>query len=267
VPAARNFEALAGHGVRADVNGSTVLVGGRKLLLDADIELPPALDAVAVGLEAVGRTAFFVTWNGTANGLLAVADTVRDDAAEAVSRLLHMDLDVAMLTGDNTRTAAAIASQLGIARILADVLPGDKVDEIRRLQDQGHTVAMVGDGINDAPALVQADLGIAIGTGTDVAIESSDITLLSAHLDGVPTAIRLARRTYRTILQNLGWAFCYNACAIPLAAIGLLNPIIASATMAFSSVSVVTNSLRLYRFQPASQFPRSTTTAERSPRR
>jgi len=174
---------------------------------------------------------------------------VKPDAADIVERLHRMGLRVAMITGDNARTADAVARRLGIERVLAEVLPADKQAEVAALQAAGEVVAMIGDGVNDAPALVQADLGIAIGTGTDVAIQSSDLTLVRPDLAGVPTAILLSRRIYRTIVQNLGWAFGYNVVAIPLAAAGLLNPIIAGAAMGFSSVSVVTNSLRLLRFR------------------
>jgi heavy metal translocating P-type ATPase len=249
VPAASTFESIAGHGVRATVAERTVWVGSRKLMAGAALTIPAEVEAAATDLEVSGRTAFLVGWDGQARGVLAVADTLKSDAAAAVAELHAMGIGVAMISGDNARTATAIANQVGIDRVLAEVLPADKVAEIKRLQAEGRVVAMVGDGVNDAPALAQADLGIAIGTGTDVAIESSDITLLSADLNGVATAIRLSRRTFRTILQNLGWAFAYNTAAIPLAAFGILNPIIAGATMAFSSVSVVTNSLRLYRFR------------------
>ena len=248
IPAATKFTNLAGHGVRAQVDGRTVLVGRRKLVDDHDLILPEDLATAAEELEEQGRTAVFVARDDHVVGVLAVADTVKDDAADVVRRLHAMGLQVAMITGDNARTAAAIAKQVGIDRVLAEVLPQDKVTEIRRLQDEGRVVAMVGDGVNDAPALVQADLGIAIGTGTDVAIEASDITLMSGRLDGVVQAIELSRQTLRTIYQNLGWAFGYNIAAIPLAALGLLNPVVAGAAMGFSSVSVVTNSLRLRRF-------------------
>ncbi|MGH9184034.1 MAG: heavy metal translocating P-type ATPase [Acidimicrobiales bacterium] len=249
VPEVTGFEAVAGHGVRADVEGTVVHVGRRKLMAEAGLTGPAELEEAADRLEGEGKTAILAGWDGRVRGVLAVADRLRDDAVEAVGRLRSLGVAVAMITGDNHRTADAIAAQVGIDEVLAEVLPEDKVDEVRRLQGQGRVVAMVGDGVNDAPALVQADLGIAIGTGTDVAIESSDITLLAEDLDGVATAILLSRRTFRTILQNLGWAFGYNTAAIPVAALGLLNPIIAGAAMAFSSVSVVTNSLRLYRFR------------------
>jgi cation-transporting ATPase V len=248
VPAVTRFASVAGHGVRAEVGGTVVHVGRRKLLAEAGLMSCADLDATTDRLEGEGKTAMFVGWDGRVRGVLAVADTLKDEARDVVTELRHMRVEVAMITGDNRRTAAAIAQQLGIERVLAEVLPEDKVTEVRRLQEDGRVVAMVGDGINDAPALVQADLGVAIGSGTDVAIESSDITLLSGDLHGVPTAIRLARRTFRTILQNLGWAFGYNVALIPAAAVGLLNPILAGAAMAFSSVSVVGNSLRLYRF-------------------
>ncbi|WP_109535714.1 copper-translocating P-type ATPase [Mycolicibacter sinensis] len=248
IPAATNFSNLAGRGVRAQIDGRTVLVGRRTLVDDHDLVVPEHLAAAAAELEEQGRTAVFVGRDDHVVGVLGVADTVKDEAAAVVAGLHALGLHVAMITGDNARTAAAIATQVGIDQVLAEVLPQDKVTEIRRLQDAGRVVAMVGDGVNDAPALVQSDLGIAIGTGTDVAIEASDITLMSGRLDGVVQAIQLSRQTLRTIHQNLGWAFGYNTAAIPLAALGLLNPVIAGAAMGFSSVSVVSNSLRLRRF-------------------
>ncbi|MGH3984102.1 MAG: heavy metal translocating P-type ATPase, partial [Pseudonocardiaceae bacterium] len=249
LPRVTAFESVAGHGVRADVEGATVWVGRRKLAAEAGLTLPDELATAADRLEGQGRTVVFAGWDGQLRGVLAVADTVKDGAVQTVAELHRMGLKVAMITGDNSRTANAIAEKVGIDTVLAEVLPADKQSEVARLQAAGGVVAMVGDGVNDAPALVQADLGIAIGTGTDVAIESSDLTLMRGELAGVPTAIRLSRRTYRTIWQNLGWAFGYNVALIPLAALGLLNPILAGAAMGFSSVSVVTNSLRLRRFR------------------
>lgn len=248
VPPATGFASVAGHGVRARVDGRSVLVGRRKLVEEHELSVPDDLALAALELEERGRTAVFVGRDDHVVGVLAVADTVKDDAVDVVRQLRAMGLQVVMITGDNTRTAAAIGKQVGIERVLAEVLPRDKVTEIRRLQGEGRVVAMVGDGVNDAPALVQADLGIAIGTGADVAIEASDITLMSGRLDGVVRSIELSRQTLRTIHQNLGWAFGYNTAAIPLAALGVLNPIVAGATMGLSSASVVTNSLRLRRF-------------------
>jgi copper-transporting P-type ATPase V len=227
LPAVTGFEALTGHGVRADVDGTTVWVGRRMLAEDVGLTLPAELGRAADGL---------------------VGDSIKDGAADVVAELRGMGLEVGMITGDTAPAARAIASRAGIDTVLGEVLPGEKQSEIRRIQSNGQVVAMVGDGINDAPALTQADLGIALGTGTDVAIEASDITLMSGQLDGVVRAIHLSRRTLRTIYQNLGWAFGYNVAAIPLAASGLLNPVVAGAAMGLSSVSVVANSLRLRRF-------------------
>jgi heavy metal translocating P-type ATPase len=231
------FRARPGHGVEATLDDGTIVTVSR----------PTTPQEVVERLENEGKTAVVVTKDGHPQGVIAVADALRPEAKQAVDKLERQGIHVVMITGDNRRTAEAIARQLGIETFTAEVLPEDKVAEVRRLQHEDRTVAMVGDGVNDAPALVQADLGIAIGTGTDVAIESSDITLLSPDLEGVPKAIALSRRTFRTILQNLGWAFGYNLAALPLAALGLLNPVIAGAAMAASSVSVVANSLRLYR--------------------
>ncbi|MCC6238086.1 MAG: heavy metal translocating P-type ATPase [Dehalococcoidia bacterium] len=250
-----DFESVTGKGVRVRVDGRALLVGNRRLLEDAGIDVQ-ALLPERDGLAGEGKTAMFVAVDGAAAGLVAVADTIKPEAPAAIRELRGMGIEVAMLTGDNRRTAEAIARQVGIDRVLAEVLPEDKALEVRRLQDEGKLVGMVGDGINDAPALAQADVGIAIGTGTDVAIESSDITLISGELEGVVTAIQLSRSTMRNIRENLFFAFVYNAVGVPIAAgvfypfIGLqLSPMIAAAAMALSSLSVVTNANRLRRFR------------------
>jgi Cu+-exporting ATPase len=261
IPDAERFEALAGHGIQATVDGQVVLVGNRALLEGKGIQLDGLADQ-ANALSARGETPIFVAIDGHVAGLIGVADVLRPESKEAVEQLQALGLDVWMLTGDNHRVAAAIASQVGIAsnHVLAEVLPGEKAATVRSLHSDGRLVAMVGDGINDAPALAQADLGIAIGTGTDVAIAASDITLVGGNLRGIVTAIALSRRTIETIRQNLFWAFAYNVVLIPVAAGALypffrvlLSPVLAAAAMAMSSVSVVTNSLRLRGFrEPAS---------------
>ena len=248
-PRATGARTVVGAGARAAVDGVDVLVGRRAFLVAEGLRVPPSIDRVGETWEAQGWTVIFAGWNGVVAGVLAVADAVRPEARRTVEALHGLGLEVAMITGDNRATAASIAAETGVDRVLAEVHPAAKVGEIKRLQAEGKVVAMVGDGINDGPALAQADLGIAIGTGTDVAIEASDITLVRDDLAGVVRAVRLARRTFRTIVQNLFWAFGYNVAAIPLAALGLLNPILAGAAMAMSSVSVLTNSLRLRRFR------------------
>ncbi|BAS28824.1 heavy metal translocating P-type ATPase [Limnochorda pilosa] len=245
------FEALPGRGVSAQVEGRRVLVGTRRLLEDEGAATG-SLEELRLELEAAGQTAMLIAVDGHPAGLVAVADTVKPGAADAVAALREMGLEVWMLTGDNARTARAIAQQVGIDpdHVLAEVLPEQKADQVQALRDRGLKVGMVGDGINDAPALVAADLGIAIGTGTDVAIEAADVTLMRGELMGIVSAIRLSRQTIRKIRQNLFWALIYNSLGIPLAALGLLSPIIAGAAMAFSSVSVVTNSTLLKRYDP-----------------
>jgi copper-transporting P-type ATPase V len=246
------FEAVAGYGVRSQVQALDgplfVAVGRRKFMAKSGLVVPDEMEKAAERYEGKGKTVVFAGWSGEVRGLVAVADTIKAGAAESVRSLRSMGLKVAMITGDNWPTAQAIAHQLGIDDVIAEVLPQDKINEVSRLQSKGEIVAMVGDGVNDAPALVQADLGIAMGTGTDVAIEASDLALMSGDPRTVPLAITLSRRTYRTIVQNLFWAFGYNVVAIPVAAMGLLSPVLAGAAMAFSSVSVVANSLRLLRF-------------------
>jgi Cu+-exporting ATPase len=244
-----SFTNREGLGVEGVVEGHAIIAGRPSLLVERGMVLPPELEAARQKAQAAGRTAVVAGWDGEVRVLIAVADTVKPTSAEAIGHLKDLGLRPVLLTGDNETTARTVAAEVGIDDVVADVLPADKVEVVRRLQREGAVVAMVGDGVNDAPALAQADLGLAIGTGTDVAIEASDLTLISGDLRAAGDAIRLSRRTLRTIKGNLFWAFAYNVAALPLAALGLLNPLIAGAAMAFSSVFVVSNSLRLRTFR------------------
>lgn len=239
-----DFQAIPGHGIQATVEGCDLLVGNRKLLQDNGINLEVIENQVS-HLESEGKTAMLVAVDGDLAGVIGVADTVKPGSTSAIAAMKHMGLSVYMITGDNQRTAAAIAQEVGIHHVLAEVLPEDKAREVQRLKDAGLVVGMVGDGINDAPALATADVGFAIGTGTDVAMESADITLIRGDLKGVVAAIQLSRSTMRNVKENLFWALIYNTIGIPVAAFGLLSPVVAGGAMAFSSVSVVTNALRL----------------------
>ncbi|MBF6439598.1 heavy metal translocating P-type ATPase [Nocardia cyriacigeorgica] len=247
------FANVAGLGVQGVVDGHAVVVGRTRLLQDWSLHLDAELERTLRAAEAEGKTAVAVGWDGAARGVLVVADAVKPTSAEAVAQLRALGLTPIMLTGDNEAAARSIAAQVGIDEVIAEVLPQDKVAVVQRLQNEGKVVAMVGDGVNDAAALAQADLGLAMGTGTDVAIEASDLTLVRGDLRAAADAIRLARRTLGTIKGNLFWAFAYNVAAIPLAMAGLLNPMLAGAAMAFSSVFVVSNSLRLRRFRSTAQ--------------
>ncbi len=246
LPAVTGFRAEAGLGVHGTVEGAAVVVGRPSLVGP----LPSGLRDAVAAADAAGRTAVAVGWDGAVRGVLVVADTVRPTSAAAVRQFRELGLRPVLLTGDSAATAHAVAAEVGIDDVVAEVLPQDKVDVVRRLQAEGRTVAMVGDGVNDAPALAQADLGLAMGTGTDVAMQASDLTLVRGDLRAATDAVRLARRTLAVIKGNLFWAFAYNVAAIPVAAAGLLNPMVAGAAMAFSSVFVVTNSLRLRGFRP-----------------
>ena len=249
IPDAERFEAIPGSGVIATVENKQVLIGTRKLMTEKKIGIS-AVDKIVEELENEGKTAMLMAVNNQIQAIIAVSDTLKESSKDAIAELKSLGIDVFMITGDNQRTAQAIAKQVGITNVIAEVLPENKAEEVSRLKASGKVVAMAGDGINDAPALATADIGMAMGTGTDVAMEAADITLMSGDLRAIPASIRLSKRTMGKIKQNLFWAFFYNIIGIPFAAFGLLNPVIAGAAMAFSSVSVVANSLSLKRFKP-----------------
>jgi Cu+-exporting ATPase len=248
LPAVTRFANVEGLGVRGTVDGRDIVVGRLHLLRQQGLDVPAEVEQAVTAAQAAGRTAIVAGWDGAARGMFAVADVVKPTSRQAIDELRRLGLTPVLLTGDNATVAHAVAAEVGIEEVIAEVLPADKVDAVKRLQADGKVVAMVGDGVNDAAALTQADLGLAMGTGTDVAIEASDLTLVRGDLMAAVDAIRLSRRTLRIIKSNLFWAFAYNIAALPLAAAGLLNPMIAGVAMAFSSVFVVANSLRLRRF-------------------
>ncbi|WP_010243063.1 heavy metal translocating P-type ATPase [Acetivibrio cellulolyticus] len=249
LPDPDKFEAIPGRGILSVIGDKSLYIGTRKLMTEKGIDISKTEETI-VKLEDEGKTAMLVAVNNQIEAVVAVADTVKEHSKEAIEELQNMGIEVYMITGDNKRTAEQIAKQVGITKVLAEVLPENKAEEVEKLKKQGKIVGMAGDGINDAPALATADIGMAIGTGTDVAIEAADITLMRGDLRSIPTAIKLSRRTMRKIKQNLFWAFIYNIIGIPFAAFGMLNPIIAGGAMAFSSVSVVTNSLSLRGYNP-----------------
>ena len=245
-----SFTNREGLGVEGVVEGHAVIAGRPALLGEWGLELSGHLQRAKEAAEQAGRTAVVAAWDGEVRAVFVVSDTVKPTSAEAIGQLKDLGLQPVLLTGDNERAARSVAAEVGIDEVIAEVLPADKVEVISRLQGEGRIVAMIGDGVNDAAALARADLGLSMGTGTDAAIEASDLTLVRGDLRSAPDAIRLARRTLSTIKGNLFWAFAYNIAALPLAAAGYLNPMIAGAAMAFSSVFVVSNSLRLRRFAP-----------------